>query len=291
MTPAATLPPLLDAIEAGSLAADRLDTISTGTLIARFATSCYADFGGQCGRGLLCLGGPDLPLGPLTVRTAGLPAGLAVGDTVSIGPSAPIVWQPPRPGNWSHSSMVSGLRAVRDIASGTAADTGLTVLVFGMESPSMLPGFANRARSAIDDLRLWLEAPDDRAEAPERGVRTLLGLGPGLTPSGDDFLVGMLVALSETGDDARQARLSEVVRRLAPIRTSPISTAHLLAACDGMASDALHRALRTILCNAPALADDLNTLAAIGHSSGWDALAGAIIILDYLRLWGSPHTC
>ena len=160
--------------------------------------------------------------------------------------------------------------------------------------PSGLPAFAERAQAAIGDLRLWLEAPDDGADELERGTCALLGLGPGLTPSGDDFLVGMLVALSEMSgmeDCALQAGLSENVRRLAPIRTSQISTAHLLAACDGLASDALHRAVQTILCNTPALADDLTALAAIGHSSGWDALAGAVIVLDTFHLSGSPSVC
>lgn len=175
--------------------------------------------------------------------------------------------------------MALGLCAVRDIAANTPADTGLTGLVLGTDSPTLLLAFADRAQAAIGDLRLWLDAPDDRADALERGVQALLGVGPGLTPSGDDFLVGMLVALHESGDRERQARLSEVVRRLALIRTSPISTAHLLAACDGMASDALHCAVQAVLCNVPSLAGDLNTLAAIGHSSGWDALAGAVTVM------------
>ena len=150
--------------------------------------------------------------------------------------------------------------------------------MFGANWFAGLPAFADRAQAAIDDLRLWLAAPDDCAndhdDALERGVRTLLGLGPGLTPSGDDFLIGTLVALQETGEVERQARLSEIVRRLAPARTSPISAAHLLAACDGMASDALHCAFQAILCNAPGLAGELTALAAIGHSSGWDAGRG-----------------
>ena len=272
----ATRAALLDAVEAGPLAADRLATLSTGFIAARFAASCYADVGDR----LLCLGGPDLPNGPINVRTAALPAGLLIGDAVTIESSRLTVWQPPNPVSRSRHSVAPGLHALRDFVSGTTMETGLTGLVFGQKMPFLLPAFADRAQAGIGDLRLWLAASDDGADALERGIGTLLGLGPGLTPSGDDFLVGMLVALCETQEAGLQARLSETIRHLAPARTAPISTAHLLAACDGMASDALHRALQAILCNRPSLADDLAALAVVGHSSGWDALAGAVTVME-----------
>ena len=54
--------------------------------------------------------------------------------------------------------------------------------------------------------------------------------------------------------------------------TSAISAAHLAAAATGQAHEALHRILDGDL--------DLKALDAVGHCSGWDALAGAVAVLS-----------
>jgi hypothetical protein len=54
-------------------------------------------------------------------------------------------------------------------------------------------------------------------------------------------------------------------------RTSAISAAHLAAAAAGEAHEALHEALNGSL--------DFARLDAVGHCSGWDALAGAAAVL------------
>jgi hypothetical protein len=54
-------------------------------------------------------------------------------------------------------------------------------------------------------------------------------------------------------------------------RTSAISAAHLAAAAAGEGHEALHAVLNGEL--------DLDALDAVGHTSGWDALAGAAAVL------------
>jgi hypothetical protein len=54
-------------------------------------------------------------------------------------------------------------------------------------------------------------------------------------------------------------------------RTSAISAAHLAAAAAGEGHEALHRVLNGEL--------DLDALDAVGHTSGWDALAGAVAVM------------
>ncbi len=106
---------------------------------------------------------------------------------------------------------------------------------------------------------------------------SLIGLGPGLTPAGDDFVGGAMIALRVCGTTAGQAALADRVAAwalpLARERTNRISRAHLECAAQGEGHEALH----DLLCSF----DDkhLERLARIGHSSGMDAAAGALLAL------------
>jgi hypothetical protein len=108
----------------------------------------------------------------------------------------------------------------------------------------------------------------------------LLGLGPGLTPSGDDFLGGLLIALRLLNRDDLAARLWAGLEAAAMRRSVELSVAHLGAAAAGRGGAALHAALNALVTGR---ADDLpavlERIDAIGHTSGWDALAGAVTVL------------
>jgi Protein of unknown function (DUF2877) len=86
------------------------------------------------------------------------------------------------------------------------------------------------------DLERVLTAGEDVARVVER----LVGLGPGLTPAGDDVLAGALVALAATGADAARRRLAADVLRLRH-RTTMVSAALLGHAADGRAVPELAR--------------------------------------------------
>jgi hypothetical protein len=143
------------------------------------------------------------------------------------------------------------------------------------------------ALAAIEPVGAWLRAGlADRANGgpvPERAIRGLIGLGPGLTPSGDDFLGGVLVTLRQVGRHETAHRLAAEVLAAALRGTHPISRAHLAAAADGMGAAPLHSALAS-LCgpDTPRMEEALSAIDAIGHSSGWDALAGAAYTLAQL---------
>ena len=108
-------------------------------------------------------------------------------------------------------------------------------------------------------------------------VKALIGLGEGLTPSGDDCLVGLLAVLHvtgslscHTGSPARE-QFYECVR----LGTSQLSGEFLRCAFEGHFAEPLVLLVRA-LC---ALATDAwpahaATLAAVGHSSGVDAMVG-----------------
>jgi hypothetical protein len=110
--------------------------------------------------------------------------------------------------------------------------------------------------------------------APLEACRELIGLGPGLTPSGDDALGGAAIALHAFGYTARADELGAFIRERAPGRTSDISLAHLRAAANGEGAAAFHDALRDLVTGG-----DFASLDRIGASSGWDAMDGAIAVL------------
>ena len=114
---------------------------------------------------------------------------------------------------------------------------------------------------------------------PEAAVRLsrLLGLGIGLTPSGDDFLCGVLAGLHMAGNDSHpftQRLRSELANRLSD--TIDISAAFLSCALDQQFSLAVNH-----LCRLPTAEEILASFEEIGHSSGTDTLCGI--------LWSLTH--
>ena len=111
-------------------------------------------------------------------------------------------------------------------------------------------------------------------------IQTLLGYGAGLTPSGDDCLVGLLATLgarNRTHPDLRHGAICDVLRpRL--VRTTDFGAALLANASDGHYDESLRRLL-TLPADLPqALAE----VAAHGHSSGHDTLCGVAWALPRL---------
>ena len=124
-------------------------------------------------------------------------------------------------------------------------------------------------------------------QVSKKEMLSLLGLGPGSTPAGDDFLCGFLLSLSmlslSYGDASFrafvQAWLNQFVKILnSPIqRTTDISLQMLRSACEGLYPQALISFARTFSEDA---SDDvqyetsLQVLSEMGHSSGYDAASG-----------------
>ncbi|WP_347355053.1 DUF2877 domain-containing protein [Intrasporangium sp.] len=126
----------------------------------------------------------------------------------------------------------------------------------------------------------------------ERQVGALVGAGQGLTPSGDDALCGVLLALRAWGPSgAALAEVAEAVDRSLH-RTTDLSAALLSAAADGYCVPqvaALLAALVTVGPSDPAVEQEVarrfGAVLAIGHSSGGDLVAG---LSGVLRALTSP---
>ena len=127
---------------------------------------------------------------------------------------------------------------------------------------------------ALEELLLPLpaELPADRRSWRPRA---LVGLGPGLTPAGDDVLAAMLLTLSAVPGTA--TTLAALVAETAPLltRTTALSATLLRHAAAGRGIPELTR-LVDELADARDLAGTTARLLAVGHSSG-TALAHGVL--------------
>jgi hypothetical protein len=106
-----------------------------------------------------------------------------------------------------------------------------------------------------------------------------LGRGPGLTPSGDDVLVGMIAALWFVGeiDSSSLAPLRQLLVNAGIRLTTDISVEYLHYACRGMVAGPLHELLLALdRSDRSATADAVNRLGRYGHTSGMDCLLGVV---------------
>jgi hypothetical protein len=115
----------------------------------------------------------------------------------------------------------------------------------------------------------------------------LVGAGPGLTPSGDDAVCGLLLTL-RAGCPVDDRRLRGALSEALP-RTTSLSASLLSAAAQGYAVPQVTRLLRAAARgDARALARHLPPVLAVGHSSGRDLLTGVLGALDALLDHPSP---
>ena len=229
---------------AGRFARDTL-ALGAGKVCAVFKRSFYLRFPGER---YACVGDSSLGRGPLNALVDDFRL-VALGEKVSV--SVESVWQPPlgRPAKFMQLAV-------------EVPDEGLGCLLVGQHN-----ALVTHAQPALDALEQWLRhglaVPDPAA--------ALIGLGPGLTPSGDDYFGGMLVALRALARDAQADALWRWLQPQLAAGTSALSAAHLEAAAEGEAHEIVHE----VLLN-PRQAQKLD---GIGHCSGWDAFAGAVAVL------------
>jgi hypothetical protein len=120
-------------------------------------------------------------------------------------------------------------------------------------------------------------------------ARHLIGLGPGLTPSGDDFLVGYLRGLWLL--DWQDSSVSHVLSRLRKsllgdldARTTRVGAEFIRYAIDGAFGEVLDQAALSLLApsHPPALQSALGQLLAQGETSGTDTTLGLLTCLESL---------
>ncbi|MCE2404610.1 MAG: DUF2877 domain-containing protein [Dehalococcoidia bacterium] len=272
-----------------------------GRVAAVFRSSCHVmDSGGR----VACIVDGKLGNGPVNV-CVDLPDGLAMED-LDAAPGAPLThlrghlrlgdgllldlsgaqrWTPPPVGPRAPAAEVRRrVRALGEALAPRAPGEGLAPMALLAEGiawgqpvepePEPVTAAALPRVSGLVHGLLSLDAP-----MVHESAAGLVGLGPGLTPSGDDYLAGLLVAMtcSEAGPAA--SVLGDSVAALAPDRTTALGATLLSHAAAGAGSEDAHLLLAAIL--GPGGRSDAEeaalSLTDRGHTSGWDTLAGLLL--------------
>ena len=307
--------------EIGASAAAVFRTGQRGRVAAVFSRSLYLE--SEAGR-WACLGCPSIGAGPLNALIgegiAPLLPGLAPGTEYCIEGSVlripkravlrwqgAALWRPPVvPSPVSRESLRRNLDALLEEYAPHVPPEGIGGLVFPGAAGygNMLERvLAARAKPAMDAMGAWLTTILGAHDAPPSipgEAAALFGLGPGLTPSGDDFIAGMLIALRMLGENGAADAVARWALPLAKQRTNRISVAHLEAAVEGQGAAALHQVLGWLgSSGSKTRLPEPHFLSRMGHCSGWDMLSGVVMacrgyvqVTARLPFWsnGSPVT-
>jgi Protein of unknown function (DUF2877) len=281
----------------GIIARDILTPGATVEVTAVFDRSAYLKLAG----GFVCVGTPEIGDGPInTIVTApttasfaalGFHAGIegqvdaeriVLDDGPIIELSDATIWLPPELPAWTPETLSRGLVSLQAMGKQRRPTDGLGCLIFGSVGTESETPTARAAAETLAELRASLPAAMRRESAAliARPATLLLGLGPGLTPSGDDLLGGMMLALSALQHITLRDALWDVLAPELGDLTNEISAMYVALAADGLGSGALLRALAVIISNDVANTNAVTVASNIGHTSGWDTLAGIAIVCE-----------
>lgn len=266
---------------------ERFDGIVHGV----FARACYID----CGGPLLTVVAAGVADGPTMLvlgadATADLRTVFSPGDALRcrggrvLGPSVVLelarakTWRPPKP-----RSLLSRHDTVARVAMARAR-----LVEVRPARTSVLNRSGDAAIAGVEHAVRRLDVANALAR-----MERFVGWGEGLTPAGDDYLVGLFAALGAlVHDDAARrtflGRMRDFVTSQCA-RTTPISAHWLALATRGHFNADLLRALDALRAepDAHAARDAFDTLIGVGATSGADALAG---ILSGFAAWMKPTT-
>lgn len=131
-----------------------------------------------------------------------------------------------------------------------------------------------RLRQAIQQL--WGGILCGDREEVSLQCKACIGLGQGLTPSGDDMLLGTLAALHMYRPDWAEFLGKEILPLTT--RTNDISRSYLELAVQGYAATPVIRAAEH-----PDSIESVELLLSVGHSSGCDILEGMLTAVQNIR--------
>jgi len=214
----------------------------------------------------------------LTIQSSVLlaPPVLLVGDGIFKFGRATI-WEP-RP-DWAalrgsgHALQAASARILDLLSKHAEAESFAWLVIRDVEAPGGDARVIAKAAAAIQELLPAFAAED--VERMRASARALAGLGSGLTPAGDDFLLGVMHALWATRPEPQALALSLVLAEEAAPRTNSLSAAWLRAAAQGEAGEPWHELFAAIVAGDTEVeARAVLRILPTGHSSGADALGG-----------------
>jgi len=164
-------------------------------------------------------------------------------------------------------------------------------------APSALAARCADARQrfvCVDDGGLGRSLKSNDPAAVRHAMCALLGRGEGLTPEGDDVLVGLLAGLrllgpsvGAPGAGGMLAAVAPIILTEAPFRTTALSAALLRHAVAGEVADPVAAFLQALTGKGDlsAVVDALHTM---GNTSGVATASGMLLAADFLAE-GNTH--
>ncbi|WP_245159080.1 DUF2877 domain-containing protein [Blastococcus sp. TF02A-35] len=232
--------------------------------------------------GILTGDATRLPLGCVLFRPSngrplvGVPTGAVAevgGGRIVVGDlavSAAAWWDPrPRLPGGRPALLPEGVRQLRNTLYGEGVP----------HSSFTLPGLPTGPGGPLAALRGAVRRAD--LEAALRTATRLIGLGPGLTPAGDDVMAGTVAGLVLLGHPAAD-RFAAGVCSLAAGRTTELSAALLRHAAAGRVSAEYAAVLRGLVGERP-LAPAVDRLLAGGTTSGRAIALGLCTAIDLVE--------
>jgi len=214
---------------------------------------------------------------------------LLIDEALEISLKGAEIWQPKtRVCHSTFEHLEKNLKSVEQFAAGKGGREGLGQLLshideiaIGKKPPA---SSLNRvAEATLPHLvNLFKAIKSSRIDEIKKISRNLVGLGPGLSPSADDALTGLMVALwwstdSLGGDIERVKKINEVVVSCVD-RTTLLSQQLLKHAARGETNEAVEVLLNAIFVGE---AEDVEAGAEkvlrIGETSGMDMMVGLLL--------------
>jgi hypothetical protein len=166
-------------------------------------------------------------------------------------------------------------------------DAALCLDTANLWQPDPLPSTIAPLPTRIATLQHFLNRamtlrPTSNLQPPTSNLQSLisnLGLGPGLTPSGDDVVIGFLLTLNRYG----RCPHNDLIIKEARAHTTTLSANLIECAAHGLADE---RLIRVVDCIFTGNKDDraLDKMLGWGESSGLHALLGMSIALHHHSL-------
>jgi len=236
--------------------------------LGALSESAYLTMGGE----LIWLGRVGAGLHARAVLVARVPDQF---DGLALDQSRACVWRPSPPvvDGAERSLLATRCRTLCNALPAVGEAAGFGALLVGRPLGFPLDRATEAARA------LARACAEDDPPAAVASAERLIGLGPGLTPAGDDFVGGAFFAHAVLGGAASTAagwaRATVRVRAVAAARTHPISAVLLTDLLAGEGHEPLHELAAALAAGAiPMAVGAAGRLSRIGHSSGWDLLAG-----------------
>jgi hypothetical protein len=214
-----------------------------------------------------------------------LPAGIEIDF------SRARTWEaPPQPENLlSPVDRAKSLNAVARLILSQEREPGLylvlkDLLSLEMDGLQLLPKPVER----VDCLQLLPLLKTTDLDGILSSLTPFLGLGAGLTPAGDDMVLGLLLAYNRWGTALKPAfdlaELNDRLCRAASQKTTLLSANLIACASQGQADERLVSALDGLMTGDPTSEQCARSLSGWGNSSGCDALAGMALAITSQQL-------